>query len=182
MKTKVVTFLLTLFLTLNANQVLASQIKQISTTQAQTGISLKVSKGYGMSISFQKTGEKVYLTSLGNISRFTVSTDATGCSKDNNCKSPASVIFLRQIEPLQFLGMPESSDGSTQLIVLTSGQNGQKQYIFKLIPSELKPEYTSIVLVPEPNNQPFFDTPRTYSKKSVDADGVNFSNYFSKWI
>lgn len=153
MKIKVVGVLLSLSFALNHQQILANQIKQVSMNQAQTGISLKVSKGYGLTISFQKTGEKIYLTSLGNISRFTISTDATDCSKNNNCKTSASVIFLRQIEPLSFPNMTESSDGSTQLVVLTSSQNGQKQYIFKLIPTELKPEYTSIVLVPTQNRK-----------------------------
>jgi hypothetical protein len=73
------------------------------------------------------------------------------CPKDANqdCNGGATVLFLRQIQPINFPNMTSSRDGSTQITILTIGVDGQKQYQFKLIPASGQPAYTSLVIKPE---------------------------------
>lgn len=140
---------------LNFNPVLATPVKEIPATEAQNSLDLEVPKGYGLIISFQKTGEKIIQAWLGDPSQIAFSTNNRICSESDNssCQSGANVIFLRQIKPLDFPNLTRSSDGGTQLVVFTQGQGqrGQKQYTFRLLPGHETPEYTSVVLSPSQN-------------------------------
>lgn len=119
----------------NPSQVKAVQVRKVSSQMAQNGISLQVAKGYGLTINFQQTGEQITQSWLSDPSRIVF-------------KVQNQVVFIRRIKPIKFPSITRNKDGSTQFVVLTTSKQGQKQYTFKLIPTETNPEYTSIVLVP----------------------------------
>ncbi|UKP01219.1 hypothetical protein [Nostoc sp. UHCC 0870] len=70
-------------------------------------------------------------------------------NSSQDCNGGATVLFLRQIQPIKFPHLTSSRDGGTQITILTSGAEGQKQYQFKLIPASGQPAYTSLVIKPE---------------------------------
>ena len=184
MKLKLIGFSLLLVLAgevIKCNQTLASPVKEISVIQAQNSLDLEVSEGYGLTISFQKTGEKITQAWLADPSQIAFSTNAKNSSKNDSnppgansdiysCQGGANVIFLRQIQPINFPNLTRSSDGGTQLVVLTKSREGQKQYIFRLLPVQENPEYTSIVLNPSQSEQQptFGDSTNKFPTTSVE--------------
>ncbi len=155
MKTKIKIFTLILagvFVAIDYNSARALSTRDISMTQAQNNIDLKVWAGYGLTINFQKTGEKITQAWLADPSRIAFSTNGKLCQKAGNnlgCSNGgATVVFLRQIKALNFPSLIPSSDGGTQLVILTSGNEGQKQYQFRIIPARGTPEYASIFIKP----------------------------------
>lgn len=110
-------------------------------------ISLKIWKGYGLTINFQATGETIKQVWLGDMARFSVTSNGNLCTKSqSDCEgSPATVLFLRQIKPIAFPNMTSSPDGATQITIITD----QKQYQFKLIAASGQPQYTSLVIKPQ---------------------------------
>jgi len=112
-------------------------------------VSLKVWKGYGLTISFQATGETIKQVWLGDMTRFSVTSNGNLCTKNQNeeCQqgSRATILFLRQIKPIQFPNMTSSPDGATQITIITD----QKQYQFKLMVASGQPQYTSLVIKPQ---------------------------------
>lgn len=111
------------------------------------GISLKVWRGYGLTINFMPLGETIKQVWIGDPTRYSFTSNGNLCAKNqSDCEgSPATVIFLRQIKPIAFPNMTSSSDGSTQITILTD----QRQYQFKLIAASGQPQYTSLVIKPE---------------------------------
>ncbi|MBD6620626.1 hypothetical protein FNW02_33870 [Komarekiella sp. 'clone 1'] len=146
--------------TITAFLVLASAIK-VSAMPARVvysqdidsnSVELKIAKGYGLTVDFIATGETIKQVWIGDPSRFTFTSNGNLCSKgdDQNCEgSKATVLFIRQIKPISFPNMTNSSDGSTQITVITNGNDGQKQYQFKLTPAMGQPSYTSLVIKPD---------------------------------
>ncbi|WP_341531430.1 hypothetical protein WKK05_37620 (plasmid) [Nostoc sp. UHCC 0302] len=121
-----------------------------------TGVELKVWSGYGLTINFIPTGEVIKDVWIGDPSRIGFTSNGNLCPKaDSNnsstecIQSVATVLFLRQIKSVSIPNMTNSSDGSTQITVITSGDGGQKQYQFKLTPATGKPAYTSLVIKPD---------------------------------
>ncbi|MBA3920211.1 MAG: hypothetical protein H0X31_00310 [Nostocaceae cyanobacterium] len=142
----------------------ALSTREISTIQAQNSVDLKVYAGYGLTISFQRTGEKVTQAWIGDPSRITISSNGSLCPKTSDradCKNVgATVIFLRQLKAINFPNLTKSNDGGTQLIILTLSGEGQKQYQFRVLPATGTPEYTSVVLSPpSPSPPPLQNTP-----------------------
>jgi hypothetical protein len=145
------------FCLLNFGQALALTARTIYSRDAQSnnsiGVDLKVWKGYGVTINFLTTGEIIKQVWIGDPSRFSLSSNGNLCQKsDSNqdCTSGgATVLFLRQIKPIDFANLTSSQDGSTQITVITSGSDGQKQYQFKLIPATGQPSYTSLIIKPD---------------------------------
>lgn len=125
---------------INPSEVTAVQVKKVSSQKAQNGISLQIAKGYGLTINFQQTGEQITQSWLSDPSRIVF-------------KVQNGVVFIRRIKPIKFPSITRNKDRSTQFVVLTTSKQGQKQYTFKLIPTETNPEYTSVVLVPTQNRQ-----------------------------
>lgn len=111
------------------------------------GISLKVWKGYGLTINFLATGETIKQVWLGDPTRYSFTSNGNLCAKSNSdCQgSPATVIFLRQIKPIAFPNMTSSNDGSTQITIITD----QRQYQFQLVAASGQPQYTSLVVKPQ---------------------------------
>ncbi|MBD2441159.1 hypothetical protein [Nostoc sp. FACHB-110] len=110
-------------------------------------INLKIFAGYGLTINFMPSGETIKQVWLGDPTRYSFTSNGNLCAKSSSeCEgSPATVIFLRQIKPIAFPNMTSSSDGSTQITILTD----LRQYQFKLIAASGQPQYTSLVVKPQ---------------------------------
>lgn len=153
---------LALIFALPSGSVLALPTRTIFAEQAQgvsgSGINLEVPPGYGLTINFIDTGETVKQAWIGDPSRFVFSSNGNLCPQglqDSNCTNTgATVIFLRQIKPVDFPGLVSSSDGGTQLTLITEGTEGQKQYSFGLsVVSRGKPKYTTLIIKPDSQKQ-----------------------------
>jgi len=158
MKTKIsISILVGFFIAVDYNSVRALTTRDISMTQAQNNIDLKVWAGYGLTINFQKTGEKITQAWLSDPSRISFKTNGNLCAKTDqtDCKSAgATVVFLRQIKPINFPNLTRSEDGGTQLVILTNGNEGQKQYQFRIIPATGNPQYASVFIKPPDEPKP----------------------------
>ncbi|MBE8992656.1 hypothetical protein [Nostoc sp. LEGE 12450] len=123
-------------------------------------IELKVWKGYGLTINFMSTGETIKQVWIGDPSRFAFTSNGGLCqssSGDSDCAGgKATVIFLRQIDPIKF-PVTSSSNGSTQITVLTN----EKQYQFKIVPATGNPAYTSLVVKSDSDRPLPITRPRT---------------------
>jgi hypothetical protein len=153
MKLRKFAFLLSLLANgaiINCQNAQALSVKEVSSQQAQMGIDLQVSAGYGLTISFQKTGERISQAWLADPSKIVFSTNTKDCAKNSNtpCNDAANVIFLRQIKEINFPNLTSSSDGGTQLVILTNGKEGQRQYLFRILPVKGTAEYSSVVISP----------------------------------
>lgn len=154
---------LALIVSLLSGSVLALPSRTIFTKQAQgisgSGINLEVPPGYGLTINFIDTGETVKQAWIGDPSRFVFSSNGNLCPQglqDSNCTNTgATVIFLRQIEPVDFPGLVSSADGGTQLTLITEGTEGQKQYSFGLSAVKGKPKYTTLIIKPDSQKPAF---------------------------
>ncbi len=135
----------TLFIA-TASSVSAMPIRTVYENDANSSaIELKVWKGYGLTINLMSTGETIKQVWIGDPSRFAFTSNGGLCPKqggDSDCAgSKTTVIFLRQIDPINF-PVTSSSNGSTQITLLTN----EKQYQFKIIPASGNPAYTSLVI------------------------------------
>jgi len=145
-----------------------SQDAQGSNTR---GIDLKVWSGYGLTINFIPTGEIIKQVWLGDPSRFALTSNGSLCQRggsDENCGTGgATVLFLRQIKPINFPSLTSSQDGSTVITVITASAEGQKHYQFKLTPAKGKPEYTALIIRPDS------DIPRTILVEKPPVTQIN---------
>ncbi|ODG99635.1 hypothetical protein A4S05_37250 [Nostoc sp. KVJ20] len=125
-----------------------------------SAIELKVWKGYGLTINLMSTGETIKQVWIGDPSRFAFTSNGGLCPSsggDSECAGgKATVIFLRQIDPIDF-PVSTSGDGSTQITLLTS----QKQYQFKIVPATGNPAYTSLVVKSDSDRPLPITRPRT---------------------
>ncbi|MBD2492126.1 hypothetical protein [Aulosira sp. FACHB-615] len=140
---------------INPGQVLAIPVRTIYSQDAQSiqsnGVELRIWKGYGVTINFIPTGEIIKQVWIGDPSRISFTSNGNLCPKETNqdCDGGATVLFLRQIQPINFPHLTSSQDGNTQITILTTGNDGQKQYQFKLIPATGQPQYTSLIIKPD---------------------------------
>lgn len=142
---------------INLGQALALPARTVYSQDAQgtksAGVDLKVWSGYGLTISFIPSGEIIKYVWIGDPSRIGFTSNGNLCQKsekDANCiNSGATVLFIRQIKPIDFPNLTSSEDGSTQMTVITSSTEGQKQYQFRLIPDQGIPSYTSLIIKPD---------------------------------
>jgi hypothetical protein len=141
------TTIIAVFLILtSAAKATAMPIRTVYENDANSNaIELKVWKGYGLTINLMSTGETIKQVWIGDPSRFAFTSNGGLCPKqsgDSDCAvGKATVIFLRQIDPINF-PVTSSSNGSTQITVLTN----EKQYQFKIVPATGNPAYTSLVV------------------------------------
>ena len=141
----------------NSGQALAIPARTVYAQDAQgiqsNGVELKVWRGYGVSINFIPTGETIKQVWIGDPSRIGFTSNGDLCQKNDSntecANTGATVLFLRQIKPVNFPNMTNSADGSTQITVITNGSDGQKQYQFKITPATGQPSYTSLVIKPD---------------------------------
>ncbi|MDZ7965849.1 MAG: hypothetical protein RM368_12875 [Nostoc sp. DedSLP03] len=138
--------IVTTLLIATASSVSAMPIRTVYENDAkESAIELKVWKGYGLTINLIPTGETIKQVWIGDPSRFAFTSNGGLCPSsggDSECAGgKATVIFLRQIDPINF-PVTSSSNGSTQITVLTN----EKQYQFKIVPATGNPAYTSLVV------------------------------------
>ncbi|MBC1281269.1 hypothetical protein GNF10_36465 [Nostoc sp. UCD121] len=144
-------------LLINSHQVLAGSVRTVYSQDVDSNfLELKIWKGYGLTINLMSTGEVIKQVWIGDPSRITFTSNGNLCQKsndnsnDSNCsQGNATILFLRQITPIKFANLTSSSDGNTQITIITSGSDGQKQYQFKLIPATGSPSYTSLMIKPD---------------------------------
>ncbi|GAX39004.1 hypothetical protein [Nodularia sp. NIES-3585] len=150
-------FCLLNLLVLNSGKAFARSARVVYSQDAQgitsSGIDLKVWNGYGLSINFIPSGEIIKQVWIGDPTRISFTSNGGLCQKtesNQECTNAgATVLFLRHIQPIKFPHLTSSSDGSTQMTILTSGAEGQKQYQFKLTPATGQPSYTSLIIKPD---------------------------------
>lgn len=164
---------LALSLSLLSSPTFALPTRTVFANQAQgvsgSGINLEVPPGYGLTINFIETGETVKQAWIGDPSRFVFSSNGNLCPQglqSESCNNTgATVIFLRQIKPVDFPGLVSSADGGTQLTLITEGTEGQKQYSFGLSAVfRGKPKYTTLIIKPEsekPASRPIIPSRQT---------------------
>jgi len=139
-----------------SSAVLALPSRTVFSDQAQghnaQALSLKVGKGYGVNIIVPE-GETIKKAWLDDISRIGLSFDGNLCqwtTQQQECKDEgASVIHLRQLEPVNFPSLPRSPDGGTLLTVVTAGAEGRKVYVFKVIPISGMAEFANLNIRPD---------------------------------
>ncbi|MBN3905029.1 MAG: hypothetical protein HWQ35_00105 [Nostoc sp. NMS1] len=153
--------IVTTFLVATASSVVAMPILTVYENDANSkAIELKVWKGYGLTINLMSTGETIKQVWIGDPSRFAFTSNGALCQSsgnDSDCTGgKATVIFLRQIDPINF-PVTSSSNGSTQITVLTN----EKQYQFKIVPATGNPAYTSLVVKSESDRPLPITRPRT---------------------
>ncbi|MBG1269774.1 hypothetical protein [Nostoc sp. WHI] len=164
--------IVTTLLITTTSSVSAMPIRTVYENDANSNaIELKVWKGYGLTINLIPTGETIKQVWIGDPSRFAFTSNGGLCQKqsnDSDCTGgKATVIFLRQINPINF-PVTSSSNGSTQITVLTN----EKQYQFKIVPATGNPAYTSLVVKSEsdrplPITRPRSPQPLTVQKPQV---------------
>ncbi|MDZ8141042.1 MAG: hypothetical protein RM049_38125 [Nostoc sp. DedQUE04] len=130
-------------------------------------IELKVWKGYGLTINLMSTGETIKQVWIGDPSRFAFTSNGALCQSsgnDSDCTGgKATVIFLRQIDPINF-PVTSSSNGSTQITVLTN----DNLYQFKIVPATGNPAYTSLVIKSDSERPLPITRPRTPQPLTVE--------------
>lgn len=151
--------------TINSNEP-NLRVKSVS-IDAATGNSntdiptIELSPGYGVNISFIKSGEIVEKVWLDNPA--IASLDVDGClSGVQQCKKEgATVLHLRRINPLNIPQLPKTS--SSLLTVVAKGNSGRRLYTFRVAMSDKTPKYHTIEVAPDLN------TPR----QNTESLGVN---------
>ena len=148
---KPIALLLLISVTLVPFSALALSARTVSIEEAQgingAVITLEVAPGYGLNINLIPTGEVVKKAWIDDPSRITLSFDGNLCqgasSPEQQCNNEgATVIHLRQIQPIQFPNLPRSAGGGTLLTLITESSQGRKIYLFKIVPISGTPKYT----------------------------------------
>jgi len=146
---KPIACLLSVGITFAPYSVLALSARTVSVEEAQgisgSVITLEVAPGYGLNINLIPTGEVVKKAWIDDPSRITLSFDGNLCqgATDQQCNNEgATVIHLRQIQPIAFPNLPRSPGGGTLLTLITEGSQGRKIYQFKVMPVAGAPKYT----------------------------------------
>ena len=147
---KRIAFLLSLSISFVPYSVLALSARTVSIEEAQgisgSIITLEVAPGYGLNINLIPTGEIVKKAWIDDPSRITLSFDGNLCqggTEQQQCNNEgATVIHLRQIQPIAFPSLPRSAGGGTLLTLITEGSQGRKIYQFKVMPVSGAPKYT----------------------------------------
>lgn len=159
---KSIAFLLSLSISVVPYSALALSARTVSIEEAQgisgSVITLEVAPGYGLNINLIPTGEVVKKAWIDDPSRITLSFDGNLCQggTEQQCKNEgATVIHLRQIQPIAFPNLPSSPGGGTLLTLITEGSQGRKIYQFKIMPISGTPKYTVLNVNSEnPANTP----------------------------
>ena len=147
---KRIAFLLSVSISFVPYSVLALSARTVSIEEAQgisgSIITLEVAPGYGLNINLIPTGEIVKKAWIDDPSRITLSFDGNLCqggTEQQQCNNEgATVIHLRQIQPIAFPSLPRSAGGGTLLTLITEGSQGRKIYQFKVMPVSGTPKYT----------------------------------------
>lgn len=114
---------------------------------------IQLSPGYGVNISFIKSGEIIEKVWLDNPAF--VSLDVDGCLKGlaQQCQQEgATVLHLRRINPLQMPQLPHTN--TTLLTVISQGKSVRKVYLFRIGIVDKTPSYHTIEVTPNVESSP----------------------------
>ena len=133
----------------NLSPAIASEVKQSVkqiTQQVATGNNspsipkIELSPGYGVNISFIKSGEIIEKGWLDNPTFASLDVDGCLSIEGRECdKEGATVIHLRRIRPLKVTQLPSSN--TSLLTVIASGKSGRKVYLFKVVMGDKTPTF-----------------------------------------
>jgi hypothetical protein len=130
-------------------------VKQVSQDMATGNSSQKIpqialSPGYGVNISFIKSGEIVEKVWLDNPAIASLDVDGclTGLSKECE-QSGATVIHLRKINRLKLPQLP--STNTSFLTVVTKGKSQRQVYLFQVVVGKNKSNYHTLEILPNSN-------------------------------
>ena len=146
----------------STSPVIASEIKQSVkqiTTDVATGNSSKsiplieLSPGYGVNISFIKSGEIIEKVWLDNPTFASLDVDGCLSTEGRECdKEGATVIHLRRIKPLK---VPQLINSNTSLLtVIAKGKSGRKVYLFKVKMGDKTPTNHTLEIIPSTKISP----------------------------
>ncbi|NJR18999.1 MAG: hypothetical protein HC785_27040 [Calothrix sp. CSU_2_0] len=157
-------------------------VKQISPDIATGNSSqeipqIELSPGYGVNISFIKSGEIVEKVWLDNPA--IASLDVDGCLSGllQECElSGATVIHLRKINRLELWQLPRTN--TSLLTVITRGKSGRKVYLFRVTTGKQVSNHHTIEIIPPVNINPelttFSNTNNTGNLKQISR-GLNIA-------
>ncbi len=125
--------------------------QEIATGNSSTQIPLvELSPGYGVNISFIRTGEIVEKVWLDNPAIASLDVDGCLSGLGRECESSgATVIHLRRINPLNVPQLPKTT--SSLLTVVAKGNSGRKLYLFGVAMGDKNPKYHTIEVTPTPD-------------------------------
>ncbi|NJO64987.1 MAG: hypothetical protein HC836_44810 [Richelia sp. RM2_1_2] len=142
---------------INLSPVIASETKQ-SVKQIPQGIAtghnsqnipkIELSPGYGVNISFIKSGEIVEKVWLDNPAIATLDVDGCLSAQGRECdQEGATVIHLRRIKPLKITQLPNSS--TSLLTAIAKGKSARKVYLFQIAMGDETPNYHTLEIIPD---------------------------------
>ncbi|MBE9216692.1 hypothetical protein IQ247_29210 [Plectonema cf. radiosum LEGE 06105] len=145
------------FFLFDLSPVIASEIKQ-SVKQIPQGVAtghnsqnipkIELSPGYGVNISFIKSGEIVEKVWLDNPAIATLDVDGCLSTEGRKCEQEgATVIHLRRINPLKVPQLPNSN--TSLLTVIAKGKSARKVYLFKVGIESKTPTYHTLEIIPD---------------------------------
>lgn len=114
---------------------------------------IELSPGYGVNISFIKSGEIVEKVWLDNPAF--ASLDVDGCLRGlaQQCEQEgATVIHLRRINPLKVRQLPTTN--TSLLTVIAKGKFGRQVYLFRVAMGDETPNYHTIEITSDANTVP----------------------------
>jgi hypothetical protein len=114
---------------------------------------IELSPGYGVNISFIKSGEIVEKVWLDNpaIASFDVDGCLSGLTQKCELEG-ATVLHLRRINPLTVPLLPKTN--SSLLTVVARGNSGRRVYLFRVAMGDRTPNYHTIEVVPKAFEEP----------------------------
>jgi hypothetical protein len=130
-------------------------VKQVSQDIATGNSSQKIpqialSPGYGVNISFIKSGEIVEKVWLDNPAIASLDVDGCLTGLSRQCEqSGATVIHLRHINKLKLPQLP--STDTSLLTVVTKGNSQRQVYLFQVVTGNKKPDYQTLEILPNFN-------------------------------
>jgi hypothetical protein len=133
-------------------------VKQVSQDIATGNSSQKIpqielSPGYGVNISFIKSGEIVEKVWLDNPAIASLDVDGCLSGLSQQCEQPgATVIHLRKINRLKLPQLP--SVNTSLLTVVTKGKSQRQVYLFQVVTVNKKPDYHTLEILSNSNPIP----------------------------
>lgn len=108
---------------------------------------IELSPGYGVNVSFIKSGEVVEKVWLDNPAIASLDVDGCLSGLGRPCETPgATVLHLRRINPLKVPQLPKTN--TSLLTVVAKGSESRQVYVFRVVMGDAIPEYHTIEVIP----------------------------------
>ncbi|BAY65569.1 hypothetical protein NIES22_56760 [Calothrix brevissima NIES-22] len=114
---------------------------------------IQLAPGYGVNISFIKSGEIVDKVWLDNPAFASLDVDGCLSGLAQKCEqSGATVLHLRRINPLKIPQLPKTN--SSLLTVIAKSNSGRKVYVFRVAMGDTVPKYHTVEVTPDLPEEP----------------------------